>query len=64
MTMIWEENRMKIKVTEIECNESVDKEIATWASGGITTGQLQQKLFDTTGIDLRLDGIDFRKETA
>jgi len=42
----------------------VDKEIATWASGGITTGQLQQKLFDTTGIDLRLDGIDFRKETA
>lgn len=44
--------------------ESVDKEIATWASGGITTGQLQQKLFDTTGIDLRLDGIDFRKETA
>ena len=44
--------------------ESVDREIATWASGGITTGQLQQKLFDTTGIDLRLDGIDFRKETA
>ena len=44
--------------------ESVDKEIATWASGGITTGQLQQKLFDATGIDLRLDGIDFRKETA
>lgn len=44
--------------------ESVDKEIATWASGGITTGQLQQKLFDTTGIDLQLDGIDFRKETA
>lgn len=44
--------------------KSVDREIATWASGGITTGQLQQKLFDTTGIDLRLDGIDFRKETA
>ena len=44
--------------------ESVDREIATWASGGITTGQLQQKLFDTTGIDIRLDGIDFRKETA
>ena len=46
------------------CNPPYGKEIATWASGGITTGQLQQKLFDTTGIDLRLDGIDFRKETA
>lgn len=36
--------------------EAIDRELGTWRRGEVTVGDLQKKLYDAIGIDIRLDG--------